>query len=456
MTYYMQAILTLGTCFAIAAGSSPFTSADDAAGSVKLSTTTTRTTTTTAPMTTLAPQDYCDACGKSIPDGEGVRTPLGLFICPVCNSAGAGGTTVAIGGTATTAVTTMPTTVQTTVPFTSNVYSNEEGILHCEYYAYVGDTIKVVDTLLAYPYELSGDCCTYQDGILTAEKPGYTVLFFYETEAHETVVGEVCVRVVHEPIVTITTATTLHPETNADGSTVISNPNALNGTVTTSPYYPEYNPWVTDAEGNQYYAGTNAYRETLLTMVSKPDRDTFALGEPLDLSGLKVFMTEYRNYNQRDYDVTSVLEIETDYNPDVPGNYTVAVYTNYTCGEARTTARIEWVVCVSEEYIYTTVPDESSSGGTTTLPSAVTTTTTTTTTTTGPESDATGSRTQGDCNGDALVKIDDVVLLCRYVAEDTTIETAAFLADRADHNGDGNVNADDVSSILRYLTKSSA
>ncbi len=72
--------------------------------------------------TTLAPQDYCDSCGAVIPEGEGVRTPLGLYICNECCNAGAGGTTTApvsttttnhVSGTGTTTANTTTTTTTT-------------------------------------------------------------------------------------------------------------------------------------------------------------------------------------------------------------------------------------------------------------------------------------------------------------------------------------------------------
>ncbi len=225
--------------------------------------------------------------------------------------------------------------------------------------------------------------------------------------------------------------------------------------VTTSPYYPEYNPWYTDPEtGDTYYMGTNAYRETRLEIVEYP-RTEFLLGEPLNTDGLKVFMIEQRNYNQKDYDVSAVLNIETDYDPNTSGTYTVYVSTDYTNGEAGTDVVLSYEVTVLE-CVYT---------GTTT--SATQLVGTSTSTTTGVSTALTGISTTtsasidnmlqkaGDINGDAYLKINDVILLNRYIAEDTTLftraDTASFYLENADFNGDGDINSDDSVALLLYM-----
>ncbi len=53
-------------------------------------------------VTTLAPLDYCECCGKDLELGEGIRSPLGLYICQECSDAGLGGTTTAPATTTTT------------------------------------------------------------------------------------------------------------------------------------------------------------------------------------------------------------------------------------------------------------------------------------------------------------------------------------------------------------------
>ncbi len=59
--------------------------------------------------------------------------------------------------------------------------------------------------------------------------------------------------------------------------------------------------------------------------------------------------------------------------------------------------------------------------------------------------------TPGDVNCDGVIKIDDVVLLNRYVAEDTTIEITAEGVLNANCDGEPNVNANDASHLLSYL-----
>lgn len=394
------------------------------------------TTTPAATTVTLAPQSYCDLCGADIPEGEGIRDEQERFVCNACYT-----TTAPVTYTEATMTTTVVTTYnpsQSTVAFTSNMYIGENGVPHYEYYAYVGDTIEIDDSLTDYPYELAGGCI-YEDGILAAVEPGYCVLFFYDTESLDNVVGEVVVYVVElEPIVTTDTTVT-----------------TVAATVTSSPYYPEYNPWVTDEAGNQYYLGTNAYQETVLKIMEYP-QTTFALGEDFNTYGLKVFMIEYRNYNQKDYDVSEVLNIETDYDPNTPGQYTVYVSTDYTNGEAGTDTVLTYHVEVSENYIYTTVATDM----TTTLPTTYTTTAVSTTTTTVstiatcPENaDENGvSIINGDMNGNFLLEISDVILLNRYIAEDTETISAAFCPQNADFNNDGDVNNDDSTALLHCLT----
>ena len=55
-----------------------------------------------------------------------------------------------------------------------------------------------------------------------------------------------------------------------------------------------------------------------------------------------------------------------------------------------------------------------------------------------------------DCNG--KVEINDVVLLSRYVAEDSTVKApSAEGLLNADCKKDGSIDADDITAIARYL-----
>ncbi len=223
--------------------------------------------------------------------------------------------------------------------------------------------------------------------------------------------------------------------------------------VTTSPYYPEYNPWYTDPEtGNTYYMGTNAYRETRLEIVEYP-RTEFMLGEPLNTDGLKVFMIEQRNYNQKDYDVSNVLNIETDYDPNTSGTYTVYVSTDYKNGEAATDVVLSYEVTVMECVYTGTTPSATLPGNTTTsTTTAGSFTTLTSISTTTSASIDNMLQKKGDVNADAYLRVNDVILLNRYIAEDPALQetarTTAFVIENADYNGDGNINSDDSSAML--------
>ena len=141
--------------------------------------------------------------------------------------------------------------------------------------------------------------------------------------------------------------------------------------VTTSPYYPEHNPWITDDEGHTHYAGTNALQECRLEIKNYP-QTAFAVGEEFNTNGLQVFLIEQRRFNQKDYDVTPVLNIETDYDANTEGTYTVKLSTDYINGEAYTDDVITYEVTVSSSV--TTGPSESGTT-TTVLPGTSTETT---------------------------------------------------------------------------------
>ena len=59
----------------------------------------------------------------------------------------------------------------------------------------------------------------------------------------------------------------------------------------------------------------------------------------------------------------------------------------------------------------------------------------------------------GDVDGNGEVSIADVVLLNRYLAEDTAITVSAEGLANAETNDDGVVNSQDTSAVLRYLAK---
>lgn len=123
-------------------------------------------------------------------------------------------------------------------------------------------------------------------------------------------------------------------------------PAAASTDVTATPYYPDYNPWITDDEGHMFNRGTNALWEVRLEIKNYP-KTAFAVGEEFNTDGLQVFMIEQRRFNQKDYDVTPVLNIETDYDANTEGTYTVKLSTDYQNGEAHTDDEITYEVTVS-------------------------------------------------------------------------------------------------------------
>lgn len=60
---------------------------------------------------------------------------------------------------------------------------------------------------------------------------------------------------------------------------------------------------------------------------------------------------------------------------------------------------------------------------------------------------------KGDVNCDSMVKIDDVVLLCRYLGEDATVTIQPQGLLNADCDGDGKSTPDDSILILKYLAQ---
>ncbi len=73
---------------------------------------------------------------------------------------------------------------------------------------------------------------------------------------------------------------------------------------------------------------------------------------------------------------------------------------------------------------------------------------TTTTTTSGTQPPA---HRYGDTNNDGFVKVDDVILLNRFLAEDRAVSITQQGMVNADANRDGNINSSDATEILRLL-----
>ena len=71
------------------------------------------TDTTTETTTVTGDVIICEGCGKQIPEGEEIVTPLGMTICAECKALGIGGTTPTVMTTDTTESTTETTTIST-------------------------------------------------------------------------------------------------------------------------------------------------------------------------------------------------------------------------------------------------------------------------------------------------------------------------------------------------------
>ena len=200
-------------------------------------------------------------------------------------------------------------------------------------------------------------------------------------------------------------------------------------TATAPPYSPDYNPWQTLENGSTIYRGTNALSGVTL-MIEKYPQLKFAVGEPLNVNGLQVFMTEQRRFNARSYDVSEMLDIWTDYNPKYPGTYTVYLSTKFAYNDARTDQILSYEVEVSNEM--TTGPSDTSDSSTTT------------TITTAP--------VRGDIDGSGKLELADAVIISRILT-DSWDGDPALKAENADMNGDKKIDARDLTLVKRFLLK---
>lgn len=200
--------------------------------------------------------------------------------------------------------------------------------------------------------------------------------------------------------------------------------------VTTTPYTPEYEPWITDEEGHTYYAGTNALYSVHLVFREFPQME-FAVGEEFNTKGLQVFMIEERRFNEKDYDVTPVLNIETDYDPNTEGKYTVWLSTDYQNGDAYTDDVLSYEVTVSSAVTTAPVGDTETIG---TVIAETTTETTTFTTITTTETYDTANDVLTDEDPGAPVVLDAVEIplggyrtatVCPYSGNESVISLIA-------------------------------
>ncbi|MDE5862489.1 MAG: hypothetical protein K2H28_09895 [Ruminococcus sp.] len=124
------------------------------------------TTTTTTAHTVIACK-ACDICGTIIDANDGVTTPLGVFVCPSCKSAGAGGTRPPFQTETVTATTTATTTImidkmcQSCNSLASAEYgvTTQDGKFICSYCYLHSDKYKACETC--------GDIIDVNDGFIT-------------------------------------------------------------------------------------------------------------------------------------------------------------------------------------------------------------------------------------------------------------------------------------------------
>ncbi|MBE6854857.1 MAG: hypothetical protein E7501_04285 [Ruminococcus sp.] len=182
--------------------------------------------------TTLAPQDHCDSCGEFVPEGEGVRSPLGMFLCQSCSALGIGGTTTSYhtthpDGTGTTTTNHAIGTGTTTVVTSTFKINLSETLL-------IGGTYWIPEELIGLEHnDIAGDICTIENGLITAVGVGTEYIYFYAADGECVGKIEIHVYAVTEVTFYTTTSTTIPTEyPNETGTTTT--------TVTGGTYYFTY------------------------------------------------------------------------------------------------------------------------------------------------------------------------------------------------------------------------
>lgn len=107
-----------------------------------------------------------------------------------------------VGTVETTIVTTWNTTLattETTVAYTTNVYTDEDGVVCFEYCADIGDTIPVDEIYAGLPYVITEECASYENGIITAISAGEFYMDFFASDTMTEKVAHVRVHIFAEP-----------------------------------------------------------------------------------------------------------------------------------------------------------------------------------------------------------------------------------------------------------------
>ncbi len=239
------------------------------------------------------------------------------------------------------------------------------------------------------------------------------------------------------------TVTVSEKNTTTVSTTTVSTTTAV---TTTAERPPVTTSCISDSDlpvwdENGHYRGTNAISNVYL-LITQPPKQTYALGETLDLSGMKVMLVEQRRFNTWYHDVSEWFEItENTFDSSKAGTYSITINTDYTISEWGENTPLTFEVTVSD-----TLP------AVTTTPTASDTTTSMTTTATSAVSTEAAVKGNGDVDEDGELNISDVILLSRYVTEDpVTISEAGLL--QADLDANHTVNADDITCMILRIAK---
>lgn len=404
--------------------------------------------------TTLAPQDYCDSCGEFVPEGEGLRSPLGMFLCQSCSKLGIGGTTTSYhtthpDGTGTTTTNHAIGTGTTTVVTSTFKINLSETLL-------IGGTYWIPEELIGLEHnDIAGDVCTIENGLITAVGVGTEHIYFYAADGE--CVGKIEIHVYTVTEVTFYTTTSTIP-------TEYPNETETTTTVNTGgPYYVTYDLTVGETMEFSGFAQQFSYNVDgsscevegyTITAVSEGQTiiSFYDVGGHLAMeytinvtAGTTTIPTEYPNETGTTtttvtggtyyftYDLT-VGETMTMHGFVAQFPYDV-IGTSCEVGDgviAAVCAGQTIIYCHSgnqllAEYIINVTIDETLYEG----------------------------KVMGDINGDSAVSISDLVAAARMVAQsDEADDLPEITADGkicADFNKDGMVDASDISLISLYL-----
>lgn len=129
---------------------------------------------------------------------------------------------------------------ETTAVFTTNLYTNEDGIVCYEYYANIGDTITVDEAYIGLPCIAYEEHASYENGIITAKSAGEFYIIFCTSETFFEQVARMDVTILPDP--NATTADSDEPE-QTNTTTV----KTRHTTVTTTTAYTDNGAFGSDS-----------------------------------------------------------------------------------------------------------------------------------------------------------------------------------------------------------------